>query len=250
MAGIHRPTAGTVTTDGRISALLELGAGFHPDLTGRENIYLNATILGPAPQARSTPSSTTSSSSPASRSSSTSPVKHLLERHVRAPRASRWRCTSTRRSCIIDEVIAVGDEEFQRRCFDHLYNLRSQGVTIVMVTHGLGLVQTMCDDAAWLDHGVLQAEGAAVDVVHEYLDKVNAAENERLEAADKVKAEPTPSPEQGPPVTVSPARRSCSARSRPSTATCARRLFHTLRAHHRAGALPVPTSPSRGRCSR
>ena len=82
---------------------------------------------------------------------------------------------------IIDEVIAVGDEEFQRRCFDHLYKLRNQGVTIVMVTHSLSLVQTMCDRAAWLDHGKLMADGPAAEVVHQYIAKVNEHEAERLE---------------------------------------------------------------------
>ena len=82
---------------------------------------------------------------------------------------------------IIDEVIAVGDEEFQRRCFDHLATLRDRGVTIVMVSHSLSLVQTMCDRAAWLDHGRLMAEGPAADVVHQYVAKVNEHETERLE---------------------------------------------------------------------
>jgi lipopolysaccharide transport system ATP-binding protein len=93
------------------------------------------------------------------------------------------------RILIIDEVIAVGDEEFQRRCFEHLYKLRNDGVTIVMVTHSLDLVRSMCDRAAWLDHGKMLAEGPAVDVVHEYLDKVNHAEAERLEAEDRARAE-------------------------------------------------------------
>ena len=75
---------------------------------------------------------------------------------------------------IIDEVIAVGDEEFQRQCFDHLYALRKKGVTIVVVTHGLGTVETMCDGAAWLDHGVLQLTGTGPEVAAAYMDQVNA----------------------------------------------------------------------------
>lgn len=77
---------------------------------------------------------------------------------------------------IIDEVITVGDEEFQRRCFDHLYELRRSGVTIVVVSHSLGIVQTMCDSAAWLDHGELQMTGSGVEVVESYIHRVNEHE--------------------------------------------------------------------------
>jgi hypothetical protein len=77
-------------------------------------------------------------------------------------------------------VIAVGDEEFQRRCFDYIYKLRRKGVTIVMVSHGTPLMEQMCDEVAWLDHGVLMAKGDPSEVVRHYLDKVNVAENERL----------------------------------------------------------------------
>jgi ABC-2 type transport system ATP-binding protein/lipopolysaccharide transport system ATP-binding protein len=88
---------------------------------------------------------------------------------------------------IIDEVIAVGDEEFQRKCFDHLADLRRRGVTIVVVTHGMATVETMCDGAAWLDHGVLQQEGPAADIASAYLRRVN--EHERAERqADAVAA--------------------------------------------------------------
>ena len=66
---------------------------------------------------------------------------------------------------IIDEIVAVGDEEFQRRCFDHLYELRRKGTTIVFVSHSLALIQTLCDRVAWLDHGQLRAEGPAYEVV-------------------------------------------------------------------------------------
>ena len=91
---------------------------------------------------------------------------------------------------IIDEVIAVGDTEFQRKCFDHLYSLRKQGTTIVVVTHGLGTVEQMCDGAAWLDHGVLQMTGTGSEITAAYTDRVNAherAERERV-AAEAAKA--------------------------------------------------------------
>ena len=94
--------------------------------------------------------------------------------------ASRSPCTSNPEILIIDEVIAVGDEEFQRRCFDYIYQLRRQGVTIVMVSHGAPLMEQMCDEVAWLDHGQLMAKGDPSEVVRKYLEKVNVVENERL----------------------------------------------------------------------
>jgi lipopolysaccharide transport system ATP-binding protein len=181
MAGIHRPTTGTVTTDGRISALLELGAGFHPELSGRENVYLNGAILG------------------LSRKELRTKIDEIvefagLEEFIDSPVKVYSSGMYVRLGfsvavhvnpeiLIVDEVIAVGDEEFQRRCFEHLYKLRRSGTTIVLVSHSLGLMQNMCDRAAWLDHGVVQAEGAVDEVVQHYLGKVNADERRRMETA-------------------------------------------------------------------
>jgi hypothetical protein len=81
---------------------------------------------------------------------------------------------------IIDEVIAVGDAEFQRRCFEHLHMLKRQGVTIVLVSHGLGLLQSMCDRIAWLDHGHLVEEGRPIDVIGRYIGSVDAQDAERF----------------------------------------------------------------------
>ena len=83
---------------------------------------------------------------------------------------------------IIDEIVAVGDEDFQRRCFDRLYELRRKGTTIVFVSHSLALIQTLCDRVAWIDHGKLRAEGPAYEVVDRYVQEVNAAESDRLGA--------------------------------------------------------------------
>ena len=186
MAGIHRPNLGSVQVQGRVSALLELGAGFHPELSGRENIFLNASILG------------LGKAEIASRLDEIvefsglqefidSPVKvYSSGMYVRLGFAVAVHVDPE--VLLIDEVIAVGDEEFQRRCFEHLYKLRQQDVTIVLVTHSLGLVQSMCDRAAWLDHGNLMFEGKATEVVRRYLSQVNTAEDARIEAADMVAA--------------------------------------------------------------
>jgi lipopolysaccharide transport system ATP-binding protein len=184
MAAILKPTSGAIRTDGRISALLELGAGFHPDLSGRENIYLNAAILGLHRREVDAIFDDIVDFSGLG-SFVDSPVKHYSSgMFVRLGFSVAVHVNP--RILIIDEVIAVGDEEFQRRCFEHLYKLRRDGVTIVMVTHSLNLVQAMCDQAAWLDHGNLKAIGTGDEVVHEYLAQVNDAEAERL-ADDRVR---------------------------------------------------------------
>ncbi len=193
IAGIHRPTSGVIETQGRISALLELGAGFHPELTGRENIFLNAAILG------------------LSRKDIRPKVEEIiefagLEEFIDSPVKVYSSGMYVRLGfavavhvdpeiLIIDEVIAVGDEQFQRRCFDHLYQLRRQGTTIVVVSHSHGLMQQLCDEVAWLDHGQLQATGEPAPVILQYLKKVDRAEHDRLLTEREVASEsPAPAP--------------------------------------------------------
>jgi ABC-2 type transport system ATP-binding protein/lipopolysaccharide transport system ATP-binding protein len=189
MAGIHRPTNGSVTTEGRISALLELGAGFHPELSGRENIYLNGAILGLTRREIDVKVDQIIEFSGLG-DFIDSPVKiYSSGMYVRLGFAVSVHVNPD--ILIIDEVIAVGDEDFQRQCFDHLYTLRERGVTLVIVTHSLSLVQTMCDRAAWFDHGRLQVVGPAGDVVHRYLDKVNLDEAERIESKSHASSDAT-----------------------------------------------------------
>jgi ABC-2 type transport system ATP-binding protein/lipopolysaccharide transport system ATP-binding protein len=179
MAGIHRPTSGRVTVEGRVSALLELGAGFHPELTGRENIYLNGSILGLTRRDLSAKIDDIIEFAGLGQFID-SPVKlYSSGMFVRLGFAIAVHVNP--RILLVDEVMAVGDEEFQRRCFDYLYRLKNDGATIVVVTHSLNIIQSMCDRAAWLDHGSLKAAGDAADVIHQYLEQVNAAEAERLE---------------------------------------------------------------------
>jgi ABC-type polysaccharide/polyol phosphate transport system ATPase subunit len=179
MAGIHRPTKGTVTTHGRISALLELGAGFHPDLSGRENIYLNAAILGLSKKETDNLYGRIVEFSGLDDFIDT-PVKHYSSgMYVRLGFSVAVHVDP--QILIVDEVIAVGDEEFQRRCLEHLNKLRARGVTIVLVTHSMDLVQTLCDEATWLDHGEALAQGPANEVTRTYVSQVNEHEVERIE---------------------------------------------------------------------
>ncbi|MFV0316817.1 MAG: ABC transporter ATP-binding protein, partial [Microthrixaceae bacterium] len=179
IAGIYRPTEGTVAATGRISTLLELGAGFHPDLTGRENVYMNATILGMNHKQIDGVFDEIVEFAGVG-DFIDSPVKiYSSGMYVRLGFSVAVHVQPE--ILIIDEVIAVGDEEFQRRCFDHLYDLRKEGVTVVVVTHSMDTVEKMCDHAVWLDHGVLQEEGSAAKVAGAYLKRVN--ENEEAQRA-------------------------------------------------------------------
>ena len=157
MAGIYRPTSGRVEVNGKMSALLELGAGFHGELTGRENIVLNASILALAAN-RSTGRWTTSSTSRDWGRFIDSPVKtYSSGMYVRLGFAVAVKVDPE--ILVIDEVIAVGDEDFQRKCFDYIAMLRRRGSTIVIVTHAMGLVTDRCDTAMWLDRGEVQELG-------------------------------------------------------------------------------------------
>ena len=176
IAGIYQPTEGSITANGRMSTLLELGAGFHPDLTGRENVYMNATILGMGRKQIDRVFYGIVEFAGVSEFID-SPVKiYSSGMYVRLGFSVAVHVDPE--ILIIDEVIAVGDEQFQRRCFDHLYDLRKRGTTVVVVTHGMDTVQTMCDNAIWLDHGVPQLEGPAPKVAQQYLMAVNRAEAE------------------------------------------------------------------------
>jgi len=178
MAGIHFPTTGTVATSGRISALLELGAGFHPELTGRENVYLNASILGLSRKQTDVIFDRIVDFSGLA-AFIDSPVKHYSSgMYVRLGFSVAVHVDP--QILLVDEVIAVGDEDFQRRCLDHLAGLKASGVTIVLVSHNLGVIGDLCDQVTWMDHGVIKDSGEPSSVIANYLRGVNAVESERL----------------------------------------------------------------------
>jgi ABC-2 type transport system ATP-binding protein/lipopolysaccharide transport system ATP-binding protein len=187
LSNIHQPTNGRVEVRGRISAMLELGAGFHPELTGRENIYLNGAIIG---------ISRKRIDEELERIIEFSGLGDFIDAPVKVYSSGMYvrlgfsiAVNLDPEILIVDEVIAVGDEEFQRRCFDHLLRLRREGVTIIVVTHSMALVQQLCDRAAWLEHGKLKAIGSPTEVVDQYLTTVNEAESERLGQQREVEGE-------------------------------------------------------------
>jgi len=177
IGGIYRPTEGSITAQGRVASLIELGAGFHPDMSGRENIALNGSILG---LSRKEIAEVTGEIIDFSGLAEfiNEPVKHYSSgMYVRLGFAVAVHMKPD--VLLVDEVLAVGDEEFQRKCFDHLYALRRSGRTIIVVSHGLGQLEGLCDEIAWLEHGELQQRGQAVETIAAYLARVNADEAAR-----------------------------------------------------------------------
>ena len=174
ITGIYRPTEGQISAQGRVAALIELGAGFHPDMTGRENIRLNGSILGLSKSEIEAAMETIIDFS-GLREFIDDPVKHYSSgMYVRLGFSVAVHMRPD--VLLVDEVLAVGDEEFQRKCFDHLYTLRREGRTIIVVSHGLGQLEGLCDEVAWLDHGEVQQIGPATDTISAYLQRVNAEE--------------------------------------------------------------------------
>ena len=167
LAGILRPTRGAVAIDGRLSALIEVSAGFHPDLTGRENVFLYGTILGMTRQEI--------------RGRFDSIVEFSgLEEFIDTP-VKRYSSGMFARLgfsvaahvdpevLLVDEVLSVGDFVFQRRCMERMREVMRQGTTVLLVSHNLRAVTDLCDRALLLDHGRVAAEGEAQRVVQTYL---------------------------------------------------------------------------------
>jgi ABC-2 type transport system ATP-binding protein len=165
VAGILRPTSGTIRQRGRLAALLELGAGFHPELTGRENVYLNASFLGLS--RRQTDAAFDDIVAFAE-------LEDFIDNEVKFYSSGMLVRLGFAVAVhvepdvlLIDEVLAVGDEAFQAKCLDRVRAFQREGRTIVLVTHALDTVIEICDRAAMLHHGELHAIGMPADVVRE-----------------------------------------------------------------------------------
>jgi len=220
VAGITKPTTGTCTVNGRISALIELGAGFHPEISGRENVFINGIMLG------------------LTKREITRRFDEIvefaeLEDFIDAPVKTYSSGMYMRLGfavaihvdpdvLLIDEVLAVGDESFTHKCLDKFAEFRRRGKTVLLVTHSLNLVERFCDEALWLNEGRSRAMGDPRRVVSAYITDVEKQEERHMtemeakakaSAADQKKdgvgtagvAEPAPSaqplaPDSAPPV--------------------------------------------------
>ena len=173
LAGILTPDKGSISVNGRIAALLELGAGFHPEMTGRENIFLNGAILGMTQKEL---------------------LKKMdsiiefagLENFIDTPVKNYSSGMTVRLGfaiainvdpeiLIIDEVLAVGDSAFQQKCHEKIEEFKHDGRTIILVSHGLGDVAQLCKTVAWIEKGHLKAIGDGYEVVGEYLGEAHDA---------------------------------------------------------------------------
>lgn len=166
LTGILTPERGRITINGRIAALLELGAGFHPELSGRENIFLNGAILG---------MSTKEIEKNLESIVDFSGLDHFIDTPVKNYSSGMVvrlgfaiAINVNPEILIIDEVLAVGDAEFQLKCLEKIEDFRKDGRTIVLVSHGLGDVGRICDTVAWIEKSVLREVGPASDVIDQY----------------------------------------------------------------------------------
>lgn len=166
VAGVTSPTSGRVTRTGRISALLELGTGFHPDLTGRENIKLNAALLG------------LSRLEVAAKFDSIvafSEMERFLDEPLRTYSSGMIARIGFATAIhvdpailVLDEVMAVGDAAFQAKCIARVAEMAAAGATLLVVSHQLSLVETMCSRALWLDRGQLRQDASVSEVLSAY----------------------------------------------------------------------------------
>ncbi len=178
LAGILRPDRGNISHVGRISALLELGAGFHIELSGRENVYLNGAILGLSKREIENKFDAIVEFAGLEEFIDT-PVKNYSSgMFVRLGFAVAANVEPD--VLLIDEVLSVGDETFQRRCAEKIEEFRRDGRTIVFVSHGLAQVEQLCEQVAWLDHGQLVELGPAPAIITRY--RGDSHEGERVEA--------------------------------------------------------------------
>lgn len=164
---ILRPTTGTVTVNGRMSALLELGAGFHPDLTGRENVFLNGSVLGLGKRELLDRFEAIVAFSELEEFIDM-PVKHYSSgMYMRLGFSVAVHVDP--QILIVDEILAVGDYAFQIKCLERIRELQRQGTTVVMVSHHLPTIRNLCGHVLWMDHGQLRAQGQASEVFEAYM---------------------------------------------------------------------------------
>jgi ABC-type polysaccharide/polyol phosphate transport system ATPase subunit len=179
ITGIMNPDVGRIDVNGRVSALLELGAGFHPDLTGTENIYLNGSIMG------LTRSEIRSKFSEIVRFSELedfidTPIKHYSSgMYMRLGFSIAINVNPD--ILVIDEVLAVGDQGFQTKCLDKIRDFKRMGKTIIFVSHDLGVTSQLCSRAVWLEDGQIAARGSTQRVVECYKAMVQEKAESRLE---------------------------------------------------------------------
>ncbi len=180
LTGIYTPERGSIKIDGKVAALLELGAGFHPELTGSENVYLNGAILGMTKRDVELKFDKIVEFAGLEKFIST-PVKNFSSGMVVRLGFSIAAHVEPK-ILLIDEILSVGDQDFQRKSTEKIEEFRREGRTIVVVSHSLGLVQQLCKEVIWLDKGKVRQSGLATDVISAY---TGGSYSEHLERDDE-----------------------------------------------------------------
>jgi len=188
IGGILQPTSGSVHLRGRLAALLELGAGFHPDLTGRENVYLNASILGLSKKQTDLHFDAMVDFSGIEPFIDTQVKFYSSGMYVRLAFAVAVHVDPD--ILLVDEVLAVGDEQFQRKCLERIRGFQHEGRTIVLVTHGLDQVAEFCDRAVVLEHGKVTADGLPRDALKVLRADFEATRQEEVDRQDEAATRP------------------------------------------------------------
>ena len=167
MTKIIYPTKGEIITNGKLTSLLELGAGFHPDFSGRENIYFNASIFGLTKK---------QIDSRLEEIIEFSELRDFIDNPVRTYSSGMFMRLAFAVAInvdadilLVDEILSVGDQHFQEKCLNKMKELKAQGKTMVFVTHSLGSARELCDRAVWLNKGRIQLDGDVNEVIDEYL---------------------------------------------------------------------------------
>jgi ABC-2 type transport system ATP-binding protein len=166
VAGVMEPSEGKVRVDGRVCPLLQLGAGFHPDLTGRENIYLNASLLGLTNKQIRERFDEIVAFAELPEFIDTPIKRYSSGMYVRLGFAVAVNCAPD--ILIVDEALSVGDAHFQEKCIEKMTEIQGGGVTILLVSHALPLIERFCSRALILDHGQLVANGNPKEMVEAY----------------------------------------------------------------------------------
>lgn len=169
MTKIIYPTSGKIITRGKLTSLLELGAGFHPDFTGRENIYFNASIFGLTKQ---------EIENRIDDIISFSELQEFIDNPIRTYSSGQYMRLAfsiainvDAEILLIDEILAVGDQHFQDKCFKKLQELKKSNKTIVIVSHNLDYVKELCNRAIWIYNGKIKKDGNTKEIIKEYLEE-------------------------------------------------------------------------------
>jgi lipopolysaccharide transport system ATP-binding protein len=188
VSGILRATSGKIEVNGRVAGLLELGAGFHPELTGRENVFLSGTILGMRQSEMKRRFDEIVAFAELERFIET-PVKHYSSgMYMRLAFAVASSVDPD--ILLIDEVLAVGDSSFKEKCFQRIQSFQRAGKTLIFVSHDLASVANVCSRVVWLHSGVVKSDGESNRVVNEYLE-FTSAKSELAQAEASSPADPS-----------------------------------------------------------